>query len=198
MLGSITPLGERARRSRWGTTVAWFLLGGALGGMAAGGLLGTMGAAAVHAVGLGHRARIVALASVVAVGAAVDLRLFGLRLPSPRRQVNEDWLGAYRGWVYGVGFGVQLGLGVVTIVTTSTVYLTLAAALLTGSGLGGLAVGGAFGLIRSGTLLAAGRIHTPRDLSAADALIHRWEAPARWAAVAAQGLLLAAAVALIG
>jgi hypothetical protein len=198
MLGSITPLGERARRSRWGTTVAWFLLGGALGGMAAGGLLGTMGAAVGHVVGLGHRTRLVALASVVALGAAVDLRFFGLRLPSPRRQVNEDWLGAYRGWVYGVGFGVQLGLGVVTIVTTSAVYLTLAAALLTGSGWGGLAVGGAFGLIRAGTVVAAGRIRTPRDLTAAHALIRRWEAPARRATLAAQGLLLAAAVAMIG
>jgi sulfite exporter TauE/SafE len=197
MLGSITPLGERGRRSRWGITVAWFLLGAALGGMLAGGVLGSVGAALGRAVGLGHGARLIALATVVALGAALDLRLFGVRLPSVHRQVSEDWLGAYRSWVYGLGFGVQLGLGVVTIVTTSAVYAALAAALLTGSGWAGLAVGGAFGLSRGSTVLAAGWIRTPQDLTAADAAIHRWEAPARQAALAAQGLVVMAAVALI-
>ena len=37
-----------------------------------------------------------------------------------RRQVNEDWMARYRGWAYGAGFGLQLGLGVVTIVTTAS------------------------------------------------------------------------------
>ena len=36
----------------------------------------------------------------------------GRRLPSWRRQVNEDWLVGYRPWVVGGGFGLQLGAGV--------------------------------------------------------------------------------------
>lgn len=47
-------------------------------------------------------------------GLALDLGLGALRLPGPARQVDEDWLARYRGWVYGAGFGTQLGLGVVT------------------------------------------------------------------------------------
>ena len=33
----------------------------------------------------------------------------GFRLPSHTRQVNEAWLDEYRGWVYGGGFGWQIG-----------------------------------------------------------------------------------------
>ena len=36
--------------------------------------------------------------------------------------MNEEWLTSYRGWVYGAGFGAQLGTGVVTIVTSPIVY----------------------------------------------------------------------------
>ena len=43
MLGSITPLGERGRGSRWGVTVAAYLVGSAAGGAALGASLGTLG-----------------------------------------------------------------------------------------------------------------------------------------------------------
>src|SRR2546425_862992 len=44
MLASIHPLGERARRSRWGVTVTAYLLGSVAGGAGAGAALGAMGA----------------------------------------------------------------------------------------------------------------------------------------------------------
>src|SRR6266851_4285374 len=130
MLGSITPLGERGRHSRWTVTVVFYLAGSAAAGLAMGGLLGAAGRIGLGTAGV---QRLWALAGAAAVGLAVDGGLFGMRLPSPRRQVNEAWLRRYRGWVYGLGFGLQLGLGVVTIVTSSAVYLTLAAAFLSGS-----------------------------------------------------------------
>src|SRR5213080_2807837 len=105
MLTSITPLGERGRGSRWAATIVALALGSALAG-AAGGL------------------------AAGAAGVALDLGIGGDPLPGPRRQVNEQWLGAYRGWVYGIGFGLQLGLGVATIVSASAVYATFAAAAL--------------------------------------------------------------------
>ena len=43
MLGSINPLGERGRRSRWAVTVAAFVAGSAASGLAAGLLLGAAG-----------------------------------------------------------------------------------------------------------------------------------------------------------
>src|SRR3954469_3151917 len=134
MLGSITPLGERGHFRRWSATVGWYFAGSILGGALIGGLLG--------AVGVGLRSGLASLGlelsgtAVLAVGAvlsvlgvAFDLRVGGLRLPTIKRQVNEDWLVRYRGWVVGVGFGFQLGLGVVTIVTTATLYVALTTAL---------------------------------------------------------------------
>src|SRR6267143_1292208 len=115
MLASIHPLGERARNSRWGITVTAYLLGSAAGGAGAGAAAGWL------------------VATACLLATAVELRAGGLRLPTVRRQVDEDWLARYRGWVYGVGFGFQLGLGAVTIVTTAGVYLAWALALLSGS-----------------------------------------------------------------
>src|SRR5216117_975852 len=118
MLASITPLGERGRGTRWPVTVLFFVAGSAAAGLALGGLLGLAGAAAgVARVGLGERVFI--LVAVTVAGVALEAGAFGLKLPGPRRQVNEEWLDVYRGWVYGFGFGFQLGLGEVTVVTTS-------------------------------------------------------------------------------
>src|SRR5205823_890657 len=86
------------------------------------------------------------------------------RPPGWRRQVNEDWLGRYRGWLYGAGFGFQLGLGVATIVTTFTLYAYLVLAGLAGSVIGGAAVGAAFGLARALPLLAAAGVRGVDDL----------------------------------
>ena len=91
----------------------------------------------------------------------------GCRVPSWRRQVNEDWLTEYRGWVYGVGFGAQLGLGVVTIVTTASVYLTWAARSLVASPASrARLLGAAFGLARAVPVLAGGRVRTPAAVGA--------------------------------
>ena len=93
--------------------------------------MGWLGAALSGAAG--PREAAAALALLAVAGIAADLRLGDLRLPTVRRQVDNRWLNRYRGWVYGVGFGFQLGLGVVTVVTTSAVYLAFAAAMLSGS-----------------------------------------------------------------
>ena len=66
----------------------------------------------------------------------------GRRLPG-RRQVNEDWLVAYRSWVYGAGFGLQLGAAVATVVNTALVPLFMLAALLAGNMTAGLVIGAA-------------------------------------------------------
>src|SRR4051812_3316689 len=97
MLGSINPLGERARGTRWGVTASWFGVASVLAGAAAGLALGAIGSVAFGSVAASTR--LVAFAAVVLAGTAFDLRVGGLRLPSIRRQVSEDWLGRYRGWV---------------------------------------------------------------------------------------------------
>src|SRR5689334_15700907 len=138
MLGSITPLGERGRNSRWTVTVTAYVVGSTAAGALFGSALGGVGALAPG----NALARLVALAILIAAGASLDAGLAGARLPTVRRQVNEDWLARYRGWVYGVSFGFQLGLGVVTVVNLSAVYATLAAALLSQSTTAGAVIGG--------------------------------------------------------
>src|SRR3954451_11255894 len=159
MLGSITWLGESGRNARWWVAVTWFVAGAVFAGALVGWLMGWLGMALTSVVG--SRQAALALAVLAAGGIAADVRLGGLRLPTVRRQVDDRWLARYRGWVYGVGFGFQLGLGVVTVVTTSAVYAALAAAFLSGSAGRGAVIGGSFGLARALTILAVARVKRP-------------------------------------
>jgi sulfite exporter TauE/SafE len=191
MLGSITPLGERSRGRRWGITVTAFALAAGAAGAALGAALGAAGGL----VAISAPARTGLLGVAVAAAIVADL-VPGLRAPGPRRQVNEAWLHRYRGWAYGAGFGIQLGLGVTTIVSTAAVYATGAAAFLAGSAAAGAVVGAAFGLARAATLLAAGGVDEPRALATLDRRLEAWERPARVAALAAEAALVALAVAV--
>jgi hypothetical protein len=195
MLGSITPLGERGRGSRWWLTVAAYLVASLAGGALVGWLLGGPGAAlGVANWSITMRLEIIALALLV--GLALDLGVAGLRLPTIHRQVEEEWRGRYRGWVWGLAFGFQLAVGVVTVVTTSTVYVTWLAAGLSGAAFGGAAVGATFGLARALPVFAVGGVRTPSQLLGIDATLRRFAAPARRATYAVSGAI--AAVAAIG
>ena len=148
MLTSIHPLGERARNQNYRVTLSWYLLGSLLGGILMGGTGGAIGSQ----LPMGEW-RLAAAVFVGLTGATLDL--LGRRPPSVHRQVDENWLGRYRGWVYGLGFGFQLGTGVATIVTTAAVYTTVAMTVLVGSIPVGSLIGGAFGLARGMVILSA-------------------------------------------
>ena len=196
MLASITPLGERGRSSRWPVTVAFFIFGSALSSAALGAAAGAVGELTwPSGFGAGHL-RFAALALALAAGVVIDLGVGGLRVPSVRRQVNEDWLREYRGWVYGLGFGVQLGLGVSTIVTTTAVYGTIVAAWITGDPVLGAAVGGSFGLVRGASLLAGARVTSTARLVALHARMGAWRGRVRAVGLATQAALFG--VALVG
>lgn len=160
MLSSITPLGERGKGNRFGVTATAFVAGALLGGVSTGALFGAVGLLVDRAL-----SDVVAVGTlaVVALVAAVHERT-GRRLPSIPRQVNEDWLNEYRGWVYGAGFGFQLGAGVLTFVTSAAVYVTLAATVLVGHLGAAIGIGALFGLTRGLSLVPARRIHRPGDL----------------------------------
>jgi hypothetical protein len=195
MLTSITPLGERGRGSRWGVTFAFMLAGSALGGAAVGALLAAIGAIVLGPIGSGDAGRVAVLGGFLIAGLLVELGIGGARLPTVRRQVDERWLGAYRGWVYGVGFGFQLGAGVVTIVSTAAVYATFAACVLSGAVPTGILIGGVFGLLRAATVAGAATASDPPALLALGARLRRWEPRAGRLTIAAELLLAALAVA---
>jgi hypothetical protein len=198
MLASITPLGERGRGTRWPVTVLFFVAGSAAAGLALGGLLGLAGAAAgVARVGMGERVFVLVAATVA--GVALEAGAFGLKLPGPRRQVNEEWLDVYRGWVYGFGFGFQLGLGVVTVVTTSAVYASLVGAFLVASPGRSAVIVATFALARAATLLSVARVRRPEQLVAMGRRLTRLDGWSRGAGQAAQVVAaLVAALAVLG
>jgi hypothetical protein len=173
------------------------MAGSVAGGAALGLALGAVGGFAYDRLGLSAGAALATLALVIAAGVALDLGVFGARLPTVRRQVNEEWLHRYRGWVYGVGFGVQLGVGFSTVVTLSAVYGAFAAALLSGSPRAGLFIGATFGLFRAGTILSVATVRSGSQLVAIDARLRRWDAPARGLSIGLETMLLATAVAAL-
>ncbi len=160
MLSSIHPLGERGKGNRFAVTAAAFVVGAVLGGATLGAVLGVIGM--VPSLVLGDAVSL-GIVGVVAVAATV-FEYTGRSLPSVPRQVDEDWLNQYRGWVYGIGFGFQLGAGVLTYITSAAVYVVLAAALLVGHPVAAIAIGVAFGLTRGLTLLPARSIQSPQAL----------------------------------
>jgi hypothetical protein len=191
MLGSITPLGERGRGSRWWLTVSAYFVGSIAGGAAMGGLLGGLGSP----IGAPVATRLLVLGAVAILGLAFDLHLGGLQLPTVHRQVEEEWRTRYRGWVWGLAFGFQLAIGLVTVVTTSTVYVTWLAALLSGSARAGVAIGVTFGVARAVPILTVARVRRPSQLLGVDAVLRRLAAPARGLSLAAGGAVAAIAVA---
>jgi cytochrome c biogenesis protein CcdA len=189
MLASITPLGERGRHSRWSITVSAFLLSSTAAGVLVGAALGGTGALLLPS-SLSASERLLALGAATLLAACVDV--FARRVPGPARQVDEQWLHAYRGWVYGGGFGAQLGLGVSTVVTSAATYAALLAALVSGSLARGALIVGCFGALRGLTLFLAAGVSSPERLLSLHARLTRWRAPVARAAL----LVLVAVVVL--
>jgi hypothetical protein len=166
MLASINPLGERMRNRSWGASFAWYVAGNLLGGLTMGTLFGLLGAALFSVFDPSETVVGLLVLGFGLVGVAFETHLFGLRLPTIIRQVDENWLGRYRAWVYAGGFGYQLGLGVVTVVTSAAVYLTWILCALAGTVWGGVVIGVVFGLVRALPMLVVARVDSPDDLRA--------------------------------
>jgi hypothetical protein len=159
MLTSINPLGERGRNQRYPITVTAFIIASTVAGAFLGAICGAIGS-----VLSSRDVALVAIAALGAIGLALDRGVLGTRVPGPRRQVEEQWLTTYRGWVYGAGFGAQLGLGFTTIVSASATWLAFACAVLSGSTVGGLLIGTTYGLVRALPILLAARVREPGRL----------------------------------
>jgi hypothetical protein len=163
MLSTITPISERAKGNSYRSTAMWFVVGGTVGGA-------TLGAAMAGLAGVVRSVdpspTVVGLLAVGAalIAAASDAGIVGFRLPIHRRQVNERWLDQYRPWVYGGGFGWQIGSGLATYITTAAVYLVVVLGALTADPVAALAVGTGFGLLRGSAVLLTRRMTDPSAL----------------------------------
>jgi hypothetical protein len=194
MLSQLTPVGEASRGYRYRTTAAWFVAGAIVGGATLGAVMAAL-AAAVSTTGASSATLLGIAAGLAVLGAAVDSGVLGFAPPFFKRQVNEYWLSKYRAWVYGSGFGWQIGAGVTTYIMTAAVFLTVAFGALTAGPWAALGLGVAFGLARGlAVLLTAGS----RSTTELFALHRRFDAlgePVRRAVV---GVQLAVAVVAAG
>jgi hypothetical protein len=168
MLSTVTPLAERARGHRFSVTATWYVAGSLLGGLTLGALAAVPAWLPGTTVAPPARLALALAGAFAAVAAASDLGVFGFRLPMHCRQVNELWLNRYRPWVYGLGFGWQIGVGLATFTMTAGIHLMVVLmvvlAVLTGSPLAALAIGALFGLVRGLAIVPARRITTPAAL----------------------------------
>jgi hypothetical protein len=164
MLATVTPLAERGRGHRYRSTAAWFIAGGTAGGATLGLVMAAL-AFGVRAAEPSAGALAVVACTLAVVAAASDTRLGGFHLPFHSRQVNERWLDQFRPWVYGAGFGWQIGAGLVTYIKTAALYLMIVLAALTASPATALGVGVLFGLVRGLAVLLGRGIVSPARLA---------------------------------
>ena len=198
MLSTITPLAEASRGRRFRSTATWFVVGALVGGATLG-AGAALAAALIGALDLSGTVLLGLAAAAAALAVACDARLGGLRTPGHIRQVNEDWLERYRSWVYGAGFGWQIGVGLATYIMTAAVYLTVVLAGLTGSPLVALGIGCLFGLARGLAILLGARITTPTALVAFHRRFDAMGEPVRRAVIVVQGgVALSATSAALG
>lgn len=184
MLSTITPMAERSRGRRWGLTAAWFVLGATLGGATLG-LLAVAGAALLGVAGLGTSLTLGAAAAAALVTASMDLGV-GTQMPHHRRQVDEVWLDQYRSWVYGLGFGWQIGTGLATYIMTAAVYLTVVLASLSAAPATAMAIAVLFGFTRGLAILLGVRLTEPQRLRTFHRRFDELGPSVRWAVIAVQ------------
>jgi len=194
MLSQLTPVGEASRGYRYRTTASWFVVGAIVGGAMLGGVMALL-AAGIGAIDLSATTALAIAAGLAVVSAAVDAGVFGFAPPFFLRQVNEDWLGRYRAWVYGSGFGWQVGSGVTTYIMTAAVFLTIAMGALTAGPAAAIALGVLFGLVRGLAVLLTARLRTTAELFELHRRFDALAEPVRRAVIVVQ---LAVAVVAIG
>jgi hypothetical protein len=165
MLSQLTPMAEAGRGRTFGKTAAWFVAGAIVGGLTLGAVI-ALGALAIAATGVSNTTAVAVVAGAAFLAAAVDARVLGFGPPFLHRQVNQEWLVEYRSWVYGGGFGWQIGVGVTTYVMTAAVPLMIVTGALGARPLAALGIGALFGLVRGLAVLLTARLRNPAALTA--------------------------------
>lgn len=195
MLSSITPMTEAGRGHRFSWTATWFVIGGVTGGLSLG-AAAALGALGLSAFGVSGTTLAATAVVVGLVTVAIDTGIVGPGLPILKRQVNDEWLGTYRAWVYGAGFGWQIGAGLTTYIMTAGVFLVTALAVLTANPLAALVIGAIFGLVRGLAVLVGRDITSPALLNEVHRRLDTWAPASHLAAVAVQAVAAVVAAGL--
>jgi hypothetical protein len=193
MLSQLTPVGEASRGYRYRTTAAWFIVGAVVGGATLGGVMAAL-ASAVSAFEATSTTLLGIAAGLALLAAAIDSGVIGIAPPFFKRQVNEYWLGRYRAWVYGSGFGWQIGAGITTYIMTAAVFLTIALGALTAGPAAAFTIGVVFGLTRGLAVLLTARMRTTAEVFALHRRFDALGEPVRRAVIVVQLAVVVVAV----
>jgi hypothetical protein len=194
MLSQLNPVGEASRGNRYGVSASWYVVGAVAGGATLGAAIAVL-AALCAAIGPSATTALALGAAAATAGALVDTGVLGISPPFFLRQVNEDWLGRYRGWIYGAGFGWQVGAGVATYIMTAAVFVTVALGALSGGPLAAFGVGVLFGFARGLAVFLTARLRT---MAALHTFHRRFDALAEPVRRGVIGVQLAVAVVACG
>jgi hypothetical protein len=164
MLSSIHPFGERSRNNSFGRTAGAHLAGSAVGGAALGVVAGGLGSIITRVASPTDDVRVTLVLASALAALLLEATSRERLLPTRARQVNENWIQTYRGWVYGGGFGAELGFGISTIITTTLVHLLVVSMLLVGSIPLAILLGVTFGVVRGATVFTTRNIDSPEGL----------------------------------
>jgi hypothetical protein len=144
MIGTIGPMvnGERGVGRR--AAAHWFHLGGAvLGGASAGAVIGWVGSALISP-------EVAARLTLGFAGLYAFHELGIIRMPTPERhrQVPVAWRTTLPVRVTAAVYGLMLGAGFLTHITTTTTYVMWIAAVASGEPLWSVVVGATYGAAR--------------------------------------------------
>jgi Methylamine utilisation protein MauE len=145
MVQTITPVVHGGRRSRWGASLAFHVLGAAVSAAAFGAALGAGGS--VLGAPWGRLGGILVGGTALVYAAR---EAFGLAVPVPdrRRQVPEWWRSHFSPNTSAFLYGLGLGVGFLTYVRYGTLVAVSAAAIASGDAVVGAIVLAPFGLVR--------------------------------------------------
>ena len=188
MLATITPMAEAGRGHSFRSTSVWFVLGSVAGGLTLGGLMAGI-AFAAQRVGVDSYLALGIVSAASLATSASDARLGGFHLPGHDRQVNERWLDRYRSWVYGAGFGWQIGVGLATYIMTGGVYLLVLTGGLSADPVAALGLGALFGLVRGLAVYLATGLDTTEKLHTFHARFEAMRDPVRQGTIVVQALV---------
>jgi hypothetical protein len=197
MLSTITPMAEAGRGHNFRSTSVWFVIGSVTGGLTLGGLMGAISFSAA-AVETTTNVALWIAAGAALIAAASDGRVAGFHIPGHKRQVNERWLDQYRSWVYGGGFGWQIGVGLATYIMTAGVYLLILMGALTANPAIAVALGALFGLVRGLAVYLAAGLDSGEKLLAFHERFESWREPVRKSTIVVQVLVAVIAAGATG
>ncbi len=191
MVTTIVPAVSVGRREDWAATAALFVVGGTLGGIATGTVLGTVGAVLCQLFPVDTETASITMSISAFAYAFHELGFVRLPTLPIRRQVPRELRSRLPLKVVAIIYGLQLGAGVVTQISTAMLYVLCLAIVVTANPVIGGILMGCYGITRSLlTMIFSARLHSMEAAITRALALMMWQPVTQ--RVGASSLLIAA------